>query len=1199
MKKFLAVFLAAIMLVSMIPLANTVFKASAVTYTPRLTAPSKSDSHYYSGNIFYQCGYGMPNCTCYAFGRAWELLGSEPRVSHGNAGSWYFYNKKYGYYAYGSTPKLGAIACWDRYDENRGHVAVVEKINSDGTVTLSESHYQGTNFTTKIMKADGSNYLTNYRFLGYIYILEGYVEPPAPPEQFKTIPEFKTPVKAYPRATSGVITVYDSNLSAYPTSSRYIAYNDLCTINEIYSNGYCSVTYPTATGTNTAYAKSSDFIANAVSVPYTWSPSTNLNAYTRADMKTQFGSVFTTDSCAVVGQSGNNLQVIYPVSSGGYKMGWVNSSYTPVAPEATRPSVTIPGPVASGAFSGKSIVAVAPKKITFSSTAYISAGDTCILTNVNPNTGYCTVQYPSGSNDVFTAKTVRTQTVAINEFINYNGSAQAEVAQIPNQLTAYPTQSMTNTVGSYTSNWWLDPGDTYTTINNVNGATEVLYYCNQGKHNGYWKLGWVWLDYYTLDLNGYLDNSSKGNLGSYGTADIYVNGIKRADDVSDFCISYPKGSTYEIKDVRAYKGYTYNGVQSGSAAGTLTGNASVSLNFTKNPVTVSNIVVTSNPAKTTYLEGESLNTSGLVVTANYSDGTNKNVTSSCTFSGYSSTPGDKTVTVSFGGKTTSFGVYVKSKSPAEISIATKPSKTTYFVGDKLDLSGLSVKAKYDNGTSATVTDYSVLYAEDITDTAGTKTVMVTYIYNDVTKTASFNVTVTDVDLSGIAVKTSPAKTTYYVGDSLNTSGLTLTATYNNGATQTVSSGFTCTPTVLSTAGTQKITVTYGGKSTSFNVTVTDIALSGITVKANPAKTSYFVGDTLNTSGLALAAKYNNGTTQPVSSGFTCTPTALNTAGTQKITVTYGGKTANFNVTVNDVALSGIAVKTNPAKTTYYVGDTLNTSGLTLTATYNNGTTQTVSSGFTCTPTALNTAGTQKITVTFGGYTTYFSVTVVAVYTVKFDPNGGNSNPKIYTITDTVTVPDTIPTKDGYEFIGWAKTPDATDAEYYCGEILSITEDTTFYAVWEEIVIPETPEEPETPETPEEPEIPEKPETPPVIEYSPEIMIRKPSTSSISYGDSIILHAETEGELPAGATIKWEASNGIFDMNVSSDGKTCKISSVSNGTAKITAKIVDADGETISSDELIMGSDAGFLAKLIAFFKSIFGLTRTIPQIFRG
>ncbi len=384
-----------------------------------------------------------------------------------------------------------------------------------------------------------------------------------------------------------------------------------------------------------------------------------------------------------------------------------------------------------------------------------------------------------------------------------------------------------------------------------------------------------------------------------------------------------------------------------------------------------------------------------------------------------------------------------------------------------------------------------------------------------------------------------------------------------------------------------------------SVDIRTVALSSISVKTNPAKTNYYVGDTLNTSGLTLTATYNNGTTQTVSSGFTCTPTALNTAGTQKITVTYGGKTANFNVTVNDVALSGIAVKTNPAKTTYYVGDTLNTSGLTLTATYNNGTTQTVSSGFTCTPTALNTAGTQKITVTFGGYTTYFSVTVVAVYTVKFDPNGGNSNPKIYTITDTVTVPDTIPTKDGYEFIGWAKTPDATDAEYYCSEILSITEDTTFYAVWEEIVIPETPEEPETPETPEEPEIPEKPETPPVIEYSPEIMIRKPSTSSISYGDSIILHAETEGELPAGATIKWEASNGIFDMNVSSDGKTCKISSVSNGTAKITAKIVDADGETISSDELIMGSDAGFLAKLIAFFKSIFGLTRTIPQIFRG
>ncbi|MBQ7596095.1 MAG: bacterial Ig-like domain-containing protein [Clostridia bacterium] len=76
-----------------------------------------------------------------------------------------------------------------------------------------------------------------------------------------------------------------------------------------------------------------------------------------------------------------------------------------------------------------------------------------------------------------------------------------------------------------------------------------------------------------------------------------------------------------------------------------------------------------------------------------------------------------------------------------------------------------------------------------------------------------------VTLSSISVKTMPSKTTYNVGDSLNTSGLVIKAAYSDGSSKDITSGFTCSPTKLSTAGTQKITVTYSGKTTSFNVTV--------------------------------------------------------------------------------------------------------------------------------------------------------------------------------------------------------------------------------------------------------------------------------------------------------------------------------------------------------------------------------------------
>jgi hypothetical protein len=171
------------------------------------------------------------------------------------------------------------------------------------------------------------------------------------------------------------------------------------------------------------------------------------------------------------------------------------------------------------------------------------------------------------------------------------------------------------------------------------------------------------------------------------------------------------------------------------------------------------------------------------------------------------------------------------------------------------------------------------------------------------KTAAFDVTVTPakVTLKSISVYSLPDKTAYSVGDTLNTAGLALKAVMSDGSTKTVSDGFTCSPTALSTAGTQKITVTYGGQTASFNVTVSEKAVKSISIYSLPDKTAYSVGDTLNTAGLALKAVMSDGSTKTVSDGFTCSPTKLSTAGTQKITVTYGGQTASFNVTVNAAA----------------------------------------------------------------------------------------------------------------------------------------------------------------------------------------------------------------------------------------------------------------------------------------------------------
>ena len=97
----------------------------------------------------------------------------------------------------------------------------------------------------------------------------------------------------------------------------------------------------------------------------------------------------------------------------------------------------------------------------------------------------------------------------------------------------------------------------------------------------------------------------------------------------------------------------------------------------------------------------------------------------------------------------------------------------------------------------------------------------------------FGSAILEKSVSSITIASNPSKTSYYVGESLNTSGLELNVTYSNGSTETISSGFTCSPTTLDTTGTQAITVSYGGKNTSFAVTVDSRRISSTTMSNDP------------------------------------------------------------------------------------------------------------------------------------------------------------------------------------------------------------------------------------------------------------------------------------------------------------------------------------------------------------------------------
>lgn len=162
----------------------------SVTFQRRLTAPSSTNKYYIKTTKggYNRCiqikpdGSVLPNCVGYAWGRYCEEQNIHNcRLSRGNAENWYGYNDGY---ARGNTPKLGAVICWHS-TRSGGHVAIVEKINNDGSILTSNSAYNGSRFYLKTLYRSNNYYMGRaYTFQGFIYPDTDFVDPdtPIPPK---------------------------------------------------------------------------------------------------------------------------------------------------------------------------------------------------------------------------------------------------------------------------------------------------------------------------------------------------------------------------------------------------------------------------------------------------------------------------------------------------------------------------------------------------------------------------------------------------------------------------------------------------------------------------------------------------------------------------------------------------------------------------------------------------------------------------------------------------------------------------------------------------------------------------------------------------------------------------------------------------------------------------------------------------------
>lgn len=301
-------------------------------------------------------------------------------------------------------------------------------------------------------------------------------------------------------------------------------------------------------------------------------------------------------------------------------------------------------------------------------------------------------------------------------------------------------------------------------------------------------------------------------------------------------------------------------------------------------------------------------------------------------------------------------------------------------------------------------------------------------------------------LDKIEVTKLPTKLEYSVGDTLDMTGMEVTATYNSSGNKKITrvvSDVTADIDTFNEAGAKKVTLSFTQagvtKTAEIEVTVKNVRIERLEITKQPTKTLYKVGDAFDPTGMEVTAYYSDGTTRVVTR-YTCTPDRLTAADTA-VTVSFGGASVQVPVQMNLV--QSIKLTTAPRKTAYKEGEIFSTSGMVITAVYTDNTEKTTTD-YTCEPAArLKKADTsvtirytgedaaadvqpltQEITVGDAGKEPYDSITAYIAYSDKGSSVYGAEGTRLYYAP--VTVYDR--NEDGVYTMGDAFR--ALHAEYY-------------------------------------------------------------------------------------------------------------------------------------------------------------------------
>ncbi|MGN1222957.1 MAG: bacterial Ig-like domain-containing protein [Christensenellales bacterium] len=391
---------------------------------------------------------------------------------------------------------------------------------------------------------------------------------------------------------------------------------------------------------------------------------------------------------------------------------------------------------------------------------------------------------------------------------------------------------------------------------------------------------------------------------------------------------------------------------------------------------------------TEYFVGDKINFDDIVLVVNYSDKSSRELTiNDVQMSSLDNTQaGKQTLTITYNELQFDFDITFKNVELSKIEVKPNTIITEYFEGEDVDTSNLVVVATYNNGTTKDISA-SDLIISPISTEEGTRPLTITYG----NKSTFINITFNKIELVNLQIK-SGFNNEYFVGNKVDTSTIIFTATYNNGRKEDVEASDVVFGEIdNSTAQDTHFVVTYGGKQFTFDISFVDAELTEIKVKT--LKTTYFVGEEIDKQNAVFTAIYEDGSQKDVTNVI-YSNIDNTTEGTRQLTVSYGDKFVNVDITFNKVELIDLKIESG-LNGVYYTNRNVDTSNIIFTASYNNGDTKPVTASEVAFGTIDNTtAGLKQFSVNYEGKNFDFDINFIELAVTNVLIKEGTFNTEI-------------------------------------------------------------------------------------------------------------------------------------------------------------------------------------------------------------